>query len=257
MLPHGGGEEFGVATEDQPAVVGDVQPLVGVGRPGIGTVMTGDEVGAAGAGGGPETEGAVDVDPGTGIVGFGTELLSGVESAGVHVAGLQAENGSVGEFRQLRGHHAALVVDRHPEHPLPAQAQQAQSVEEADVNLLAHHHAQFRRPKESLGLDIPAAALQQRVPRGGERAEVRHGGAGDKPSTRSSRERQNVDQPLERDLFQGGSDRRTDHLPCILIPGGGQPVGSHGDGQRPAVDEAEKAPTGIDHGGGRAEVVEE
>src|SRR4029078_9418796 len=54
----------GLRAEDDPESVGDVDPLVAVGRPGIGTLGAGYEVREARAGRGPEPERAVDVQPG-------------------------------------------------------------------------------------------------------------------------------------------------------------------------------------------------
>ena len=45
------------------AIVGHVQPLVTIGRPAIGPFHPGDQRGEALAGIGPQSEGAIDVDP--------------------------------------------------------------------------------------------------------------------------------------------------------------------------------------------------
>ena len=52
-----------VADRDEPAVVADVQPLVGIGRPGVGAFDAVHEVLQPGRDGGPQPERAVDVEP--------------------------------------------------------------------------------------------------------------------------------------------------------------------------------------------------
>ena len=70
---HGGAMGRGIGDECVAAVVGNVEPLVPVGGPGVGLVRSGEVVAKVGAGCGPEAEGSVDVDPGVVPVGDGDE----------------------------------------------------------------------------------------------------------------------------------------------------------------------------------------
>ncbi len=54
----------GIGYEGVSAIEGDVEPLVAVGCPGVGGLGSAEEVAEAWAGGAPEAEGSVDVDPG-------------------------------------------------------------------------------------------------------------------------------------------------------------------------------------------------
>ncbi len=67
-----------VADEGVAAVIGDVEPLVAVGGPGVGLLDPAEEMAVTIGGVEPETEGAVDVDP-------GVELVCERDEAGVVV----------------------------------------------------------------------------------------------------------------------------------------------------------------------------
>src|ERR1700728_4332404 len=82
-----------VGDECVAAVVGDVEPLVAVGGPGIGRAGSGAQVTKARTGIGPESEGAVDVYPRVVAPGDGNQLLERVEDAGVELARLQNDDG--------------------------------------------------------------------------------------------------------------------------------------------------------------------
>ena len=58
-------------------------------------------------------------------VGAGNQGRCRIKSAGVHVAGLQAENGPVVKMRQGVCAHAALAINGHAHHAATAHAQQA------------------------------------------------------------------------------------------------------------------------------------
>ena len=57
----------------------------------------------------------------------------------------------------------ALVVGRHPHHPLATQAEHREGLEERHVDLLPHHHGERRGTEQALGLDVPALAGQEGV----------------------------------------------------------------------------------------------
>ena len=75
------------------------------------------------------------------------------------------------------------------------------------MNLLAHHDGDRRRPEETLGLDIPAGALQQGVPRGCERTEVGGRGTGHETAGTVRGQMEEPLHPIERNLLEPGVDR--------------------------------------------------
>ena len=119
------------------------------------------------------------------------------------------------------------------------------------------HHSDGRRTEETVGLDIPPGLPEHGVPGGGERAEVRHRGAGHERARAAGRQAQGLQQPAQGDLFEKGraGGRAIEH--GILVPGAGEPVGGERDGQGAADDESEEPRAGHAHGGGRADFVEE
>ena len=101
------------ADEGDAAVVGDVEPLVSVGRPRVGAVEAGDELGPGRVGPRPQPEGAVDVQPAGSLGQPVGDLVERVERAGVDLAGLGADQHRPGELGQIGGAHPTLLVGRH------------------------------------------------------------------------------------------------------------------------------------------------
>src|SRR6185437_9850247 len=107
------------------------------------------------------------------------ELGDRIEVAGVHVSRLQAENRAVIERRQEFGLHATLRVGWNSNHAIAAESEEREGLERTDVNFVAHDDGELGSAKETLRFDVPSCALEECVTRGGETAEVGHGGAGD------------------------------------------------------------------------------
>ena len=80
-----------IGDEGEARVVRDVQPLVAVGRPGVGQLGARQQMPVRGARPRPEPEGAVDVHPGASRVRKLAGLPERVEGAGVQLAGLEAD----------------------------------------------------------------------------------------------------------------------------------------------------------------------
>ena len=78
---HGRSVGFGVGHKGDATVVGNVEPLVAVRRPGVGLLDPSDEVAEALAGGDPQAEGTIDVDPGAGVACPLYDLLRRIERA--------------------------------------------------------------------------------------------------------------------------------------------------------------------------------
>ena len=117
-----------VANGHEPAVVADVQPLVGIGRPRVGALDAGDEVSQLRADVGPQPEGAVDVQPCVRVVGQRIgHRIGRVEGTGIHVAGLDADDGRDARGRAPRAAARRASGPARPpgcaRHALPTQAQ--------------------------------------------------------------------------------------------------------------------------------------
>ncbi len=172
-----------VADDDDPRVVRHVQPLVGVGRPGIGPVEARDAVAQPGRRGCPQPEGAVDVEPGVRSLAHGVDdLRQRIEGAGVHVAGLGADDRRAVEASQRLAQrvraHPALLVGRDAVDPLPPEAEHLERDEDRDVGLVADDDRDRRRADEPVLLDGSSRPLEDAMPGGSDRREVRHRRAG-------------------------------------------------------------------------------
>jgi hypothetical protein len=109
-----------VSAEDEARVVGDVQPLVGVGGPGVGLLYPFDEVPQGRASGRPHPERPVHVHPGAGLPRNGADGAKGVYGTGVHVARLGTHYGWFGSpgkgvAQRVRPHPALLVGRDRPQ----------------------------------------------------------------------------------------------------------------------------------------------
>src|SRR5262249_621962 len=98
--------------EDEPRVVRHVQPLVRIGRPRVGTLDAAYEMAKLRRSGRPETERAVDVQPGSTSGDGVRNCVEIVESPGVHLACLRADDRRPLVESQRCDIHAALVVRR-------------------------------------------------------------------------------------------------------------------------------------------------
>ena len=101
---------LGIPDDHDPRVVGDVEPLVAVGGPGVGPTGAADEGGERRARGGPQPEGAVDVEPAAPLADQGADLLQRIEGPRVHVPRLGGDDqraGAAGEHLAQRGRLAS------------------------------------------------------------------------------------------------------------------------------------------------------
>ena len=125
------------------------------------------------------------------------------------------------------------------------------------MHFRSDHHSDGWRAEEAVGFDIPSGLPEHGVTGGGERAEVRHRGAGYERARAAGRQAQGLQQPAQGDLFEEGRAGGCAIEHGILVPGAGEPVGGERDGQGAADDESEEPRAGHAHGGGRADFVEE
>ena len=72
---------------------------------------------------GPKPKSAIDMNPGSGLVGLVTNFIKGIKSAGAYIAGLQDNDGMIIERRHLGCDHSPLSVSIHPRDVLQAETQ--------------------------------------------------------------------------------------------------------------------------------------
>ena len=238
----------GVAHHDDAVVVRHVEPLVRVVGPGVGQFSTVQQCAAVAAGPAPQPERAVDVHPCLFGVRDLADAAQRVNRAGVHVAGLRGDDDRSIERGQRAlerlGAHPPLLVGVDLDRVARAQAEHAQRGVDGDVRFRAGDDVHTRRAGQPVLLHVPTGAAQHGVARRGERGEVRHLAAGHEADAGGAREVENVEEPLGGDLLADGVRGRGGEEAGILIPRRGEPVGSEGDGQRAADDEAEVARAG-------------
>ena len=232
--------------EREPAVVGDVEPLVRVRRPGVRLLRARREVSELRGGAGPEPERAVDVQPGPCVRTERGDLLERVEGTGVHLACLGTDDGRTARAAKClvqRGNlHAALPVDLEADRASVPEPEQPERPVDRDVALSAGEDRDGRRPGETVRLHVPADALEHGVASRGETRHVCHLAPGDEGERRGRRDPEQLLEPLARDLLDDRRRRAADDEARVLIPRRRQPVGREGGRERPADDEAEVAP---------------
>ena len=246
---HRAEERFRMADEGEAAIVGDVQPLMPIGAPGVAGGEAVHEVSGIGGRGGPETEGAIDVEPELLAGWMFDESVRGIESAGVHVAGLETNDGGSRDGWQEIGTEASVRIRRDASDAVAAEAEEGEGFSNGDVALVAHDDGKGRSAEETVGLGVPALGGEEMLARGGEAGEIGHGGAGDQGSNGTSGEAEEIARPFEGEILEEGGDGRHGAERDVLIPGGGEDVGGAGGGQRSAVDEAEVAAARVGDGG--------
>ncbi len=160
---HCTGEGLRVSDEGDAAVVGDVEPFVAVGSPGVGIGVL---VACA-----PEAESAVDVHPGIGLLGEGDELVGGIHCARIDIAGLEADEGGLVECWKERGVHAALRVGGDFKDAVAPEAEHGEGLEEGAVTFFTHYDGELGGVEEALGFDVVVFRFEQGVPGGGHSGE--------------------------------------------------------------------------------------
>src|SRR5207245_2375804 len=133
----------------------------------------------------------------TRVVRDGADVAGRIEGSCVHVAGLHTNDARAVQIRQGTGAHAALLVDGHAHGALAAQTEQPQTLDQRWMTLLADHHLDRRSSEETLTLHVPSCTLQDGMPRGGERGEVRHRCSCDESSATTCGQCECIHQPTE------------------------------------------------------------
>ena len=188
----------------QPGVVGDVQPLVRVGRPRVGALDAGDEVAEPRRDGRPEPERTIDVQPGSRALDGVGDLQERIERARVHVPGLRADDRRPVRVRQRS-------TERRCVHP--ASARRPGSLRSgtsrcrgsgAPRPLRAAPRPRApgcaARPGCRRG-GCPSRPREHVMPRRRERGHVRHLAAGDEGGRDMLRQAEQLAQPISDDLL--------------------------------------------------------
>ncbi len=168
---HGSGVSLGIGAEGVAAVVGDVEPFVAVAPPGVRPLEAGDEVAGGRAGGGPQAESPVHVNPRPGPAAQVADGGEVIERAGVDVARLGADDGGRAGTR-LQGPiegvdlHGPVGIGGQFHHRRPAQPEKPQRRVHAGMALLAGQDPDGRRTGQPSLLDVPAGLLEDPVPAG-------------------------------------------------------------------------------------------
>ena len=139
--------------------------------PGMGLLVARGERSKLGRRGGPEPEGAVDMNPGTRGPSVGHQRMKGIKGAGIHVARLEQQERSIIEGWEGFPMQPALIIHRHPLDLVTPEPQECQSLQRRSVEMGAGHHTQRWSPREALGVDVIALALKKAP---ASRSEPRH-----------------------------------------------------------------------------------
>src|SRR5215469_5539366 len=110
----------GLAHEREARVVGNVEPFVAIGGPGISIDEGTKQISPLWRGCGPHPKSAIDVNPRALRASLPADFTGRIESARVHISGLNTNDGAVIDSRQRVSTHAALLVGRNHRNPRPA-----------------------------------------------------------------------------------------------------------------------------------------
>src|SRR2546423_13650701 len=97
---HGSAQGGAVANDYDAAVVVYIGPLVRIGGPGIRQVEAVGEAPKFWGNASPKAERSVNMNPGALLFCAAAEFGGGIEGAGIHIAGLDAQNGALAQVGQ-------------------------------------------------------------------------------------------------------------------------------------------------------------
>src|SRR5579862_5164299 len=164
-----------------------------------------------------------------------------IESAGIHVAGLDADERHVVERRQRIGSHAALAIDRNCCKARLSESRERKRLEQGDMNLGADDNLDLWRAEQAAIFDIPTRARKQSVTGRGESREICHGGAGYESTAALGTQGEQLAQPSRSNLFESSGDWRHNTQCDVLIPCGSEPIRRERGGKSTSGDESEIA----------------
>jgi hypothetical protein len=161
------------------------------------------------------------------------------------------------ERGQAMGLHAASIVYRNPQHPRTAQSEQPQRFKQRGVSLFADDDRDRRRTEQSIRFHTPTGAAQNGIARCRQRSKIGDCGSRHKSPGCIMRQVQHLQQPAQRDLFQGCRCRRNVVERAVLIPGNRKPICRERGGQRTANHKTKIARASHAHRRRRADLVEQ
>src|SRR5712692_8720492 len=109
-----------VANKNKPAVIRDVQPLVGICCPRVGVRQPTNQVSAFRRCSSPHPKRSIDVYPGAGLSCPSADLGNGITSPSRDVADLCTDDRGFLHLRQEFGTDSALIVRRYTLNPITA-----------------------------------------------------------------------------------------------------------------------------------------
>ena len=242
----GGAVGVGVGDEGVAGIVGDVEPFVAVGGPGVGGFDAAQEMAEARGGGGPEAEGAVDVDPGAVAVGDRRSTRRRVVGADVEVAGLEEDDGGAAVEARLpracgvRRPRLSAGMTSTEARPMPSRRRARSTV---PWRSRAGDDADRAERRRGPAARRPSRGVEHGVPGGGEAGDVGHLAAGDEGEAGGGGQAEDVLEPGAGDFFDDGGGGSRGVEPGGLVPGAGEPVGREGGGDGAADHPAEEART--------------
>ena len=241
-----------LADEGGAGLVGHVEPLVRVGRDGVGPLEALEQRLELRRDRGQRPVGPVHVEPealGGAQVG---QLVERVDGAGVHGAGVAHDDRGlpaglpvVGD-RPLQQVHAdaEAVVGRDLPQLLPADAEEVHGLVHAVVDLVRHVDDQRRRSREA----VLAHAWGLGAPGRREGGEVRHRAARGEQALRRLRQAEDLGEPGDDAPLH--VDGRVVSAPAVAVHRRGEVVGRGADGVGGGVDEGEEARVRVAEGVG-------
>ena len=146
------------------------------------------------------------------------QLLSRIESPGIHIPGLQTNNRGRIHLRKRVHPHPALRIRRHSHNTVPSQSQQGQRLEHSHMSLIAHNHGKRGRTKQTQRLHIPALSGQQGMPCRRQSRKIGHRRPRNKRTQSLARDLEQRSNPPQRNVFQLRRNRRHHLQSAILIP---------------------------------------
>jgi hypothetical protein len=222
-----------VSAEGVARVVRNIEPLVAVTTPRIGTLEPVHEMSQRRTRRGPQAESTVDVEPGahaSSLVGNPREVI---ERASVDVAGLGNDDRrgvrlQVEDASQQGRIHRAIRAGRHHHDRLLTDPQQPQRSVDGGVAFLTNHDSDTRRSEQPFGADIPAATPQDLPAPSGQSDGVGRLCPRHEPGRRRHRKTQQLLQPRTGDILERQRRGRQRLVERDLIP----PAGKHVRRQR-------------------------
>ena len=158
------------------------------------------------------------------------DLGERIERPRVHLARLGHHDGrtvALGECScQTLNLCSAVIVGGYNLEHVGAEAEQPQGTIDGHVTLRTDDHSDLRGAPQSLPGEIPSGSSKHLVSGGGEAGHVRHLTAGHESNRRLGRQAEEIFEPPGGYVLDNGGRRAGDIGERVLVPCGGEPIGS-------------------------------